>query len=427
MNDDKYLKLKKGVRTAFLASILTAVLAVIKYVTGVLYNSNVLIADAFHSLADTAAILTSAFGLYLAGKAKTSKFPFGLYKAETISLLFIGLFIIYAGVDLIRDGIQNIRTPSEYIGIPYVPVLVVVFSIIISVFIAWWELKVSREINSLSLEANAKESLLDFFTSLIVLIGIILPWFKIPYVEGGAIILIALLVLKIGIESTYRSILILLDANIHDELKKSIEEILCKIKGIKSVNGVYIREAGPFKMVDLKIEISASATIFAANDLNEEITDTIYGHLDDIEEVLIDIKPARSEIYRAVVPVKSNNGLGSIVFPHFGRSKYFAIVIVSEGGKSIEIEDFYLNEFLDNEKHIGLNVVKALINFNIDIIFTSQMGEISFYILKDNMIDIYRIDNNEITIKEAIDMFLSGKLKKITCPTHPASESFVNK
>ncbi len=427
MNDDKYLKLKKGIRTAFIASILTAVLAISKYVTGLLYNSNVLIADAFHSFADTAAILTSAFGLYLAGKAKTSKFPFGLYKAETISLLFIGLFIIYAGVDLITDGIQNILTPSEYNGIPYIPVLVVVLSIIVSVFIAWWELKVSKEISSLSLEANAKESLLDLLTSLIVLTGIILPWFKIPYIEGGAIILISLLVLKIGIESTYRSILILLDANIHDELKKSIEEIITKIKGIKSVNGVFIREAGPFKMVDLKIEISPSATIFAANDLNEEISDTIYEHLNDIEEVLIDIKPARSEIYRVVVPVQSNNGLRSIVFPHFGRSRYYAIVFVSEGGKTIEIEDFYLNEFLDHEKHIGLNVVKSLINFNIDIIFTSQIGEISFYILKDNLIDIYKIDKNEITLKEAIDSFLNDKLKKITGPTHPASESRVNK
>ncbi len=427
MNDDKHLKLKKGVRTAFLASILTAVLAIIKYVTGMLYNSNVLIADAFHSLADTAAILTSAFGLYLAGKAKTSKFPFGLYKAETISLLFIGLFIIYVGIDLITDGIQNILIFSEYTGIPYAPIAIVIFSIIISAFIAWWELKVSKEISSLSLEANAKESILDLMTSLIVLIGIILPRFKIPYVEGGAIILISLLVLKIGIESAYRSILILLDANVHDELKKGIEEILYKIKGIKAINGVYIREAGPFKMADLKIEISPSATIYAANDLNEEITGAIYDRLDDIEEVIIDVKPARSEIYRAVIPVKNNDGLKSIVFPHFGRSKYYAIVTISEAERKIDIEDFYLNEFLDHEKHIGLNVVKSLINFNIDIIFTSQIGEISFYILKDNLIDIYRIDKNEITLEETIDMFLDGKLKKITSPTRPASESLVNK
>lgn len=427
MSDDMLVKLGRGKRIALIATILTAMLAVIKYTAGVLYNSDVLIADAYHSLADTAAIFASAFGLFLAGKSKTDKFPYGLYKAETIALLFIGIFISYAGVDLTREGIKKIMEPQFRAGVPYIPVFVVIFSVIVSAFIAWWELKVSREIKSLSLEANAKESFLDLASSAVVFCGIIMPSLNFPVVEGVSIILIALLVLKIGLESTYRSILILLDANVHDELKKSIGDIICRIKGIKAVKGVFIREAGPFKMIDLKIEVSPSATVYAANELNEEITKRILENIDNIDEVIVDVKPAKNEIYRAVVPVVSSNGLRSIVFPHFGRSRYYAIVKITGFCNDIEIEDFYLNEFFDGEKHVGLNVVKSLINFNVDIIFTSMIGEISFYILKDNMIDIYKIEDDEKTIKDVIDAFLGGKLNKITNPTHSVDERMVSK
>ncbi len=423
MSGRKQIKLSKGKKTAVIATLLTAGLAIIKYIAGIIYNSDILIADAFHSLADTAAIAASAFGLYLAGRARTDRFPYGLYRAETIALLFTGIFISYMAVNLTAEGIEKIISPGCQEKIPFVPAIVVVFSIIVSAFIARRELAVSREINSLSLEANARESLLDLASSIIVLGGIILPSFEILHVEGIAIIIIAMFILKIGVESAWRSILILMDANIHGDLKNSIEDILFNIKGIKAVNGIYIREAGPFKMIDLKIEISPSATVYAANELNEKITDSIFKNLDGIEDVIIDIKPAKNEIYRAVVPVNSCNGLRSIIHPHFGRSKYYAIVTICGREDEIKIEDFFLNEFLDKEKHVGLNVVKALINFNIDVIFTNQIGEISFYILKDNLVDIYRIDEKDITLNDIIKMFIGGKLTKITAPTHPAMES----
>ncbi|MBN2040464.1 MAG: cation diffusion facilitator family transporter [Spirochaetes bacterium] len=420
MKTENRIKLIKGKRIALLASLITVLLAAGKYIIGVYFNSEVLTADAVHSFADTAAILLSAFGLHLAGRPKNSRFPYGLYKAETISLLFVGLFIGYAGIDLFIEGVSSIRSPSAAVELQMLPMITAVISIIVSVFIAAIELRTSKEVKSLSLEANAKESFMDIITSVIVLAGIILPSYNIPYIEGGVVILISLIVFKIGAENTVHSILVLLDADINKDIKDEIKECVNTIKGIKLVNQIMIRETGPFKMVEMEILTSPSATVFVAGRIGDEIRNNIYNNFSNIEHIFIDIKPARNEIYHAVIPVEENNGLDSRVSRHFGKSKYFIIIRIDE--EKSEIEDFYLNEFLDKPRHIGLNVIKSIAHYNIDIIFTMEIGEISFHILRDNLIDIYKIPDYNITAKKVVEEFKNKNLEKIIKPTHASDE-----
>ena len=413
MKYDNQIKLSRGKKVALLASVITLVLAGIKYGVGFYYNNDVLIADAMHSFADTAAIVVAAFGLYLAGRPKNSRFPYGLYKAETMALLFVGFFIAYAGVDLFREGFTALRAPVPF---HLVPLITAAFSMVISLFIALLELKTSREIRSLSLEANAKESFLDILTSLLVLAGILLPAYNVPYVEGIVIIIISLIVFKIGLENIIHSILVLLDADTNKELKNEIEDCINTVRGIKGVTQTRVRETGPFKIVEIEIVTSPSATVFAIDHLRNDIENRICENFNNIEGIFIDVKPAKNEIYRAVVPVQDTRALESRAFGHFGKSQYFIILTINDN--TIEIEDFYFNEFLSKDKHIGLNVIKSITHYNIDILFTKEIGEISFHILRDNMIDIYRIPRDDITVREVVEKFLDGKLEKITMPTH---------
>jgi divalent metal cation (Fe/Co/Zn/Cd) transporter len=63
-----------------------------------IFDSEVLIADAFHSGADLLVIFTSWFGLWLASRKKTQKSPYGLYKAETLVTLIVEALIAWAGI-----------------------------------------------------------------------------------------------------------------------------------------------------------------------------------------------------------------------------------------------------------------------------------------------------------------------------------------
>ncbi len=420
---DRSARLKKGQKVALWATLLTLLASLMKGSIGVLFNSKVLIADAFHSGADTIAIFASAFGLWLASKEKSARFPYGLYKAETFITLIIGGLITWAGIELVKDGYHKLFFTPEVTTFPYLPVMVTILSIITAFFIARWEKAVGEEINSRSLIANAGESFLDIISSIVVLCGILMAYLQIPYVEGLIIILIALLIIKLGVENFWKSMLVLLDANLDKQLQSEIEELVSDIYGLKDVQDVKIRQSGPFRMVDLKFTTSPSITIYKAHEISDEIEHKIMQKFDTVESVFVHAEPSKQENVRAIIPVAEINGEDSKIYSHFGRAPYFAIIEIQKD--EIQIEDFYLNEFLDREKHIGLNVVKVVIHYDLDMLFTNRIGEISFYMLKENFIDIYQVEDDNLTIRHVVEHYRDDRLKRITEPTHSVEDALV--
>lgn len=420
IRDDKIKKLKKGQRIAFIAAFLTLILVVIKGVTGYRFGSKILIADAFHSGADLLAIFASGFGLWLASKKKSAKFPYGLFKAETLVAFAIGILIVLAGVGILKDGYYKLFYLEEVQGFPFAPVIASIISIIAAFFIAKKEKSVGTAINSQSLLANAQESFLDIFTSIVVLAGILLAFLRIPYVEGAVIILISFLILKLGIENVWTSLLVLMDANLDPELQAEVEKKISEIYGVKGTSEVKIRQSGPFKMVECKIETSPTLPLYRAHELADKAENSITKTYEDIESIFIHLEPAKRNVVSAIIPVKDMNGLDSRVHGHFGRAPYYIILRVAD--KDTEIEDFYYNEFLGEKKHIGIKVIKAVIKYRLDMLFTCQIGELSFYMLKDNFVDIYKVKEDS-TVRDIVEKYRDKKLEETTVPTHPVEES----
>jgi len=387
---------------------------------GYLFDSKVLVADAFHSGADLLAIFASGFGLWLASRKKTERFPYGLYKVETLVTLVIGVLITWAGVQILRDGYDKLFLLAYVKGFPILPVSVSILSIITAFVLARKEKNVGKSINSQSLIANASESFLDIFTSLVVLAGILLAYLRIPYVEGSIIILISLLIVKLGLKNVWTSLLILLDANLDAELQSDIEESINKIYGVKGVGEVMIRQAGPFKMVECKILTSPSLSLYKAHALADKVEDHITDNFKHIESVFIHVEPSREQFVSAIVPVQDINAMDSKVHGHFGRAPYFVILKIAD--ENVEIEDFYYNEYLGEKKHVGVKVIKAVIKHKLDLLFTSQIGEISFHMLRDNFIDIYKADEG-LSVKDIIKKYRNQEVDQITAPTHSIEES----
>ncbi len=128
------------------------------------------------------------------------------------------------------------------------------------------------------------------------------------------------------------------------------------------------------------------------------------------------------EVITAIVPVQDIKGIDSIISGHFGRAPYFVIVRLESG--NIYIEDFYTNEFLNEKGHIGIKVVRAIIKYRLDLVFVSNIGEIAYYMLKDNLVDVYRVEEG-LSVKEIVQRYRLNQLELITEPTHPVEESQV--
>jgi cation diffusion facilitator family transporter len=417
---EKIKRLKQGQRIAWIASLLTLLLAIVKGAVGYHFDSPLLVADAFHSAGDVVTIAASGFGLWLAAREKTEKFPYGLYKAETLAGLFIGALVLWAGVEMAREGYSKLLHGSTAPGFPVLPVIATILSIIINYFLAKKEKEVGKVINSQSLQIKAYDTLLDIYVSCAVLIGLLLAFLGIPYAEGGLIMAISLLILKLGVQTVWICLLSLLDANLDPELQAEIVGKVAGINGVMGVPQVRVRRSGPFRMVDCTIGSSPNLPLYRAHELADKIEDAVTGGYKDIETVFVHVEPSREKVLSALIPVAEVNGLESRIHEHFGRAPYFVIVRLAEN--DIEIVDFYYNEFLDEKIHIGVKIIKALIHSGLSMLFARGIGELSFYMLKENFIDIYRVVE-ELTVREIVQAYRENRLSRLTTPTHSLEES----
>ena len=379
-----------------------------------MFNSPLLIADAWHSGADILINLSSLIGLKLASKKKSNRFPYGLYRAETIACLLIGVMIAFIGVDMFKDGWHKLFLMDFQEGFPIFPIGASIISCAVASFLAVKQRAIGKAIGSQALLATAKEAFFDIFTSLFVLIGIVFVYVRIPYVEGAIIILIAGLILKLGIETAWKSIMILMDADMDTDLKKEIEEKLCRIEGVTGVADVKIRQSGPFKMVNCIIKTIPSLILYKSHELADIAENMLLTEYGNIESVFIHVEPEKEIVETAVIPIQDKNGLESKLHQYFGRAPYF--IIVNLGKERIDIDSYIVNDFLDKKGHIGLSVVKSMVDCSIHLLFVSSIGEISFHMLKNHYIDIFKVDK-EMKVKEIISLYKEKKLEPMIKPS----------
>jgi cation diffusion facilitator family transporter len=422
MNTDaeKRLLLQRGQRIALVSSLVTLAVASVKGIVGYFFDSSLLVADAFHSAGDVVTIAASGFGLWLAARKKSEKFPYGFYRAETVASLFIGVLILLAGVEMARDGYAKLFQLQISAGFPLLPIGAAILSIVANIFMAKKQDEVGKAIDSQSLLVKARDTQLDVYISAAVLVGIILAYGEIPYVEGGLVLLISFLILKLGGETIWVAVMSLLDANLDPGLQTEIGSMISAIEGVRAVTGIRIRRAGPFRMVDCTIETSPHLSLYKAHELADRVEESIVGSYRNIDTVFVHVEPFREKTLSALIPVNDVNGLDSVIHEHFGRAPYFALVRLEEN--DLSVEDFYYNEFLGEKLHIGVRIVKAISASGVAILFTKHIGELAFSLLKERFVDIYRVEG-DLSVKQIVAAYRENRLARLLEPTHGIEDS----
>lgn len=407
--------IRKGQRTAFAATAATLVLALVKLLVGYSCGSQLLIADGLHSSADLLAIFASGFGLWLANKGKSERFPFGLYRAETLATLLIGIVILYGGAEIAIDGFNRFFQKKASSTFPMLPLVVTVASAGVTFFIALKERAVGKQINSRSLLANSSESFLDICISFVVMAGLLLSALQIPYVEGIAIIVIALLIIRLGCLTSWRSVLELLDANLDPGLRIRLTQQIESTEGVTEVNDIRIRQAGPFKWVDISLSTDPSLPLHRIQKLMTRVRNRAKNSHGFIEDVAIRLNPSNKASLSLIIPIEDDNGLDSKVCGLFGKASLIAVVQVKDDTiDQIQIRE---NEFVNSGRLKGVLLAKTISEWGCDLLFTSAIGDLPLFLLTQSCIAVYTSRGGS-TVRELIEKYRRQELRRITGATH---------
>ncbi|MCR5187496.1 MAG: cation diffusion facilitator family transporter, partial [Treponema sp.] len=197
---DNDVRRKYGILCGFLGVILNLLLCAAKFIFGTLASSVAMIADAFNNLSDAASSVVQILGFKLASKKPDREHPFGHGRIEYIAGLIISFFILYMGLELVRRSIKSIINP-EPIEFSILSLIILLLAIVMKVYIYFYNHNIGKKIDSVAMEATAKDSLSDVIVTSVVVVSIVLaPLTSFPIdAIGGAIV--GLCIIKNGIGS----------------------------------------------------------------------------------------------------------------------------------------------------------------------------------------------------------------------------------
>lgn len=258
------------------------VLSLIKIVGGVVSGSAALTADGVHSLSDLAASLSVYVGIVISNK-KSELFPQGLYKVENLVALVSAFAIFFAGYEIAKDVLFEASKPIKNLPIA---VGVIGLTVLITFLYSRWEKIKAEELNSPSLQADAEHIKADFYTALVVLVGVFGQYFGYPIVEKIAVVVVVYFIFHSGFEILKEAIKVLLDASLDHESIEKIREILEWEPKVKKVLAVTGRNAGSFKFVQLDLDLDTDS-LKEAHELAHDIEDRIKAEMPFVEKVVV--------------------------------------------------------------------------------------------------------------------------------------------
>jgi len=279
MDRTKIYQEKKKI--AIFSIIVNLILSLIKIIGGKLSGSAALTADGIHSLSDLAASFSVLTGIVIANK-KAKDFPMGLYKVENLVALVSAFAIFFAGYEIAKDVFFG--EPMKIKNLP-IALVAILLTVIITYFYSRWEKKKAIELNSPSLLADAEHVKSDFFTALVVLVGIIGQYLGYPIVEKIAVAIVVYFIFHSGWEILVDAIKVLLDASVDKETLDEVRKILEKEEMIEKINDIKGRNAGSFKFIYLDIDVKTDS-IKEAHEYVHKLEDKIKQTIPEVEKVI---------------------------------------------------------------------------------------------------------------------------------------------
>ena len=258
------------------------VLSLIKIAGGMVSGSAALTADGVHSLSDLAASLSVYVGIVISNK-KSDLFPYGLYKVENLVALVSAFAIFFAGYEIAKDVLFGETEPIKNLS---VAIGVIGLTVLITFLYSRWEKQKAIELNSPSLLADAEHIKADFYTALVVLVGVLGQYFGYPVVEKLAVVVVVYFIFHSGFEILKEAIKVLLDASLDHETIDNIREVLKEEPQVKEILYITGRNAGSFKFVQLDLSLNTDS-LKEAHALAHDIEARIKAQMPFVEKVVV--------------------------------------------------------------------------------------------------------------------------------------------
>lgn len=286
-------KTRTGKRVALASVAVSASLAALKIVIGLIGHSTAVVADGLESAGDVVASGFVLFGFAIAARPADENHPYGHGKYETLTGLVVGVVLFLGGIGICYRSLENVagvHPPPAAFGLW--PLLI---SMVAKGILSTVKFRYGRRIGSSALIADAWNDFVDIISAITAMTALGLTLYdpsrflSADHYGGFAVGLIVIFTgLRVAKETSDR----LTDTMPDAELVNEIRAAALTVSGVQAVEKCYARSSGLQYHVDIHIEVNPEMTVRESHDIATEVRFAIRNQLDWVADALVHVEPS---------------------------------------------------------------------------------------------------------------------------------------
>ena len=237
---------KTIVRTSVIGIVTNLFLVGFKAFVGIISNSIAVILDAVNNLSDALSSVVTIIGAKLGAKQPDKKHPLGYGRIEYLSSMIVAALVLYAGITSLVESVKKIITP-ETADYSTVSIIIISVAIVVKLLLGTYVKKQGKKVNSGALAASGSDALFDAVLSASVLASAIVFLIWDISLEAYVGVVIALFIIKAGIEMMIETLNDIIGKREDTETSKELKKIICEEEKVLGAYDVTLFNYGPNK------------------------------------------------------------------------------------------------------------------------------------------------------------------------------------
>ncbi len=242
-----------------------------KLLVGTISGSIAICADAFNNLTDASSGVITLVGFKLSNKPADKDHPYGHARYEYIAALAVATITMVVGIELLVSSFKKIFTPSLVI-MDNLTIVVLVVSILLKGWLAYFNLVLSKKIDSKVLKATALDSRNDMIATTVVLLGVSLGSVLQINLDGYLGLLVAVLISVSGVTMVNEILSLLLGERPDPELVAMISHKISSYNSVLGSHDLIVHDYGPgHRFASVHVEMDANMPALECHEIIDNI------------------------------------------------------------------------------------------------------------------------------------------------------------
>lgn len=268
------VRARYGVLEGWVSIVGNTLLFAVKLAIGLAVGSAALMADAIHTLSDSATSAVVIVGFKMSRKPSDSEHPFGHGRIEPVATLIIAILLFVAGFELLKHSITATLHPTvSKAGV--VAIVIVTGTALAKELMARFSFALGDLIDSATLKADALHHRSDAFSTLLVVVALGASHLGYTQVDGIMGIGVSLVIFASAWGIAREAVNPLIGEAPSQVFLDEIEGACRSVTDVLGVHDIVVHNYGENRIVSLHIEVSHTLSALAIHEIAEDVEESV--------------------------------------------------------------------------------------------------------------------------------------------------------